>query len=158
VGDDLCALGHLRQGVRGQDRVDLGWEVEVGRVGLYEADIAPAVRLYPILGAGEHRVGQIYADDPAVRTDHPLEQREVQTCAACHVDHGVTRAKAERSHGPEALCPLGVAGRGVEPGGDVVVLCLLAVCLDQVRSSTVDLGHGMLLDLSCVALEPHYPT
>src|SRR5580700_401448 len=158
VGDDLCALGHLRQGVRGQDRVDLGREVEVGRVGLHEADIAPAVRLNPILGAGEHRVGQIDADDPAVRTDHPLEQREVQTRAACHVDHGVARAKAERSYGPEALCPLGVAGRGVEPGGDVVVLRFLAVCLDQVLSSTVDLGHGVLLDLSCVALEPHYPT
>jgi hypothetical protein len=121
--------------------VDLGWEVEAGRVGLHEADVAPAVRLYPILGAGEHRVGQIDADDPAVRPDRPLKQREVQTCAACHVDHGVTRAKAERSHGPEALCPLGVAGRGVEPGGDVVVLRLLTVCLDQAFSSTVDLGH-----------------
>src|ERR1700683_946879 len=149
VGDDLCALGHLRQGVRGQDRVDLGREVEVGRVGLYEADIAPAVRLYPILGAGEHRIGQIDADDPAVRTDRPFKQREVQTCAACHVDHRVTRAKAERSHGPEALCPLGVAGRGVEPGGDVVVLCLLAVGLDQALLRTVDLGHGALLDARC---------
>jgi hypothetical protein len=27
-----------------------------------------------------------------------------------------------------------------------------------VLSSTVDLGHGVLLDLSCVALEPHNPT
>jgi len=141
VGDDLCALGHLRQGVRGQDRVDLGWEVEVGRIGLHEADIAPAVRLDPIPGAGEHRVGQIDADDPAVGTDHLLNQREVQTCAACDIDHAVTRAKAERLYGPEALCPLGVAGRGVEPGSDVVVLRLLAVCLDQVLSSTVDLGH-----------------
>ena len=157
VGDDLCALGHLRHGVRGQDRVDSGWEVEAGRVGLHEADIAPAVRLYPVLGAGEHRVGQVDADDPAAGTDHLLKQPEVQACAACHVDHGVTRAKAERSHGLEALRPLGIAGRGIEPGGDVVVLRLLAVCLDQVLSSTVDLGHGLLLDLSYVALEPHHP-
>src|SRR5437773_6297628 len=93
---------------------------------------------------GEQRVGQIDADDPAVGTDHLLNQREVQTCAACDVDHAVTRAKAERLYGPEALCPLGVARRGVEPGGDVVVLRLLAVCLDQVLSRTVDLAHGVL--------------
>ncbi len=117
----------------------------------------PAVRLYPILGLGEHRVGQIDADDPAVGTDHLLNQREVQTCAARDVDHGVTRAKAERLHRPEALCPLGVAGRGVEPGGDVVVLRLLAVCLDQVLSGTVDLAHGVLLDLGSVAVEPRHP-
>src|SRR6516164_8879172 len=157
VGDDLCAPGHLRQGVRGQDRVDLGWEVEVGRVGLHEADIAPAARLYPILSLGEHRVGQIDTDDPAVGTDHLLNQREVQTCAACDVDHALTRAKAERLYGPEALCPLGVAGRGVEPGGDVVVLRLLAVCLDQVLPRTVDLAHDVLLDLGSVAAEPRHP-
>ena len=157
MGDDLCALGHLRQGVRGQDRVDLGWEVEVGRVGLHEADIAPAVRLYPILGMGEHRVGQIDADDPAVGTDHLLNQREVQTRAACDVDHAVTRAKAERLYGPEALCPLGVAGRGVEPGGDVVVLRLLAVGLDQALLRTISLGHGVLLEFGSVAVEPRRP-
>src|SRR5215472_7548478 len=158
VGDDLCALGHLRQGVCGQDRVNLGWEVEVGRVGLHEADIAPAVRLDPILGMGEHRVGQIDADDPAVGTDHLLDQWEVQTCAACDVDHAVTPAKTECLYGPAALCPLGVARRGVEPGGDVVVLRLLAVCLDQVLSRTVDLAHGVLLDLGSVAAEPRHPT
>src|SRR6516164_8136116 len=154
VGDDFRAPGHLRQGVCGEDRVDLGWEVEVGRVGLHEADIAPAVRLYPILSLGEHRVGQIDADDPAVGTDRLLNQREVQTCAACDVDHAVTRAKAKGLYGPEALCPLGVAGRGVEPGGDVVVLRLLAVCLDQVLPRTVDLAHDVLLDLGRVAIEP----
>jgi len=74
---------------------------------LDEADIAPAIRLYPILGTGEHRVGQIDADDPAAGTDHLLKQREVQTCAACDVDHAVTRAKAERMYGTEALRPLG---------------------------------------------------
>jgi hypothetical protein len=153
VGDDLCALGHLRHGVCGQDRVDPGWEVEAGRVGLHEADIAPAVRLYPILGAGEHRVGQIDADDPAARTDHPLKQREVQTCAACHVDHGVTRTKAERMYGPEALRPLRIAGRGIEPGGDVVVLRLLAVCLDQALLRTAGLAHGVLLGLGSVSVE-----
>ena len=100
------------------------------------------LRLYPILGLGEHRVGQIDADDPAVGTDHLLDQREVQTGAAGDVDHAVTRAKAECLYGPEALGPLGVAGHGVEPGGDVVVLRLLAVCLDQVLSRTVDLAHG----------------
>jgi hypothetical protein len=142
MGDDLCALGHLRHGVRGQDRVDPGWKAEARRVGLHEADIAPAGRLYPILGTGEHRVGQVDADDPAAGTDHLLEQREVQAGATGHVDHGVTRAKAERSHGLEALCPLGVAGRGVEPGGDVVVLRLLAVGLDQAILRTAGLGHG----------------
>src|SRR5689334_25104800 len=96
MGDDIAAFGHLREGVCGQDRVDLGWEVELGRVGLHEADIAPAVRLYPILGMGEHRVGQIDAYDPAAGTDHLLNQREVQTRAACDVDHPVTRAKTER--------------------------------------------------------------
>src|SRR6516164_5912586 len=124
VGDDLCTPGHLRQSVRGQDRVDLGWEVEIGRVGLHEADIAPTVRLYPIPGTGEHRVGQIDADNPAIRTDHLLNQREVQTCAARDVDHAVTRAKAEGAYGPAALCPLGIARYRGEPCGDVVVFRL----------------------------------
>src|SRR5215831_16488821 len=97
-----------------------------------------------MLCTGEHRVGQIDADDPAVGTDRLLNQREVQTCAACDVDHTATRAKAERLYGPKALCPLGVAGHGVEPGGGVVVLRLLAVCLDQVLLSTVNLAHGVL--------------
>ena len=141
AGDDISAFRHLRQGVCGQDRVDLGWEVELGRVGLHEADIAPAVGLDPMLGLGEHRVGQIDADDPAVGTDHLLDQREVQTGAAGDVDHAVTRAKPECLYGPEALGPLGVAGHGVEPGGDVVVLRLLAVCLDQALLR-VDLAHG----------------
>src|SRR5215471_10910853 len=66
-------------------------------------------------------------------------------------------AKAERLYGPEALCPLGVAGRGIEPGGDVVVLRLLAVCLDQVLSRTVHLAHGVLLDLGSVAVEARAP-
>src|SRR3954468_3002863 len=142
VGDDVCALGHLRERVRGQDRVDLGWEVEVSRVGLHEADVAPGVRRYPILGTGEHRIGEIDPDDPAVGTDHLLDQREVQTRATCDVDHAVTRSKAECLYGPSALCPLGVAGRGVEPGSDVVVLRLLAVCLDQALSPTVDLAQS----------------
>jgi len=146
VGDDLCALRHLGQGVRGHDRVDLGREIEAGCVGLRETDIAPAVRLYPILGLGEHRIGQIDADDPTTGTDRLLQQREVQTCAAGQVDHGVTRAKAERLHGPEALCPLRVAGRGVQPGGDVVVLCLLTVRLDEVLSRTVGLAHGVFTE------------
>src|SRR6516225_10946045 len=157
VGDDLCAPGHLRQGVRGQDRVDLGWEVEIGRVGLHEADIAPAVRLYPIPGTGEHRVGQVDADNPTTGTDNLLKQPEVQTCATCHVDHGVTRAKAERMYGLEALRPLGIAGYGVEPGGDVVVLRLLAVRLDQVLSRPVGPGHGVLLELGSVAVELRCP-
>jgi hypothetical protein len=76
VGDDLCALGHLGQGVRGQDRVDLGREVEAGCVGLHEADVGPAVRLYPVLGTGEHRIGQIDADDPTTGTDRLLKQRK----------------------------------------------------------------------------------
>ena len=144
MGDDISAFRHVRQGVCGQDRVDLGWEVEFGRVGLHEADIAPAVGLYPMLGLGEHRVGQIDTDDPAVGTDRLLDQREVQTGAAGDVDHAVTRAKPECLCGPEALGPLGVAGHGVEPGGDVVMLRLLAVCLDQVLSRTVDLAHSSL--------------
>jgi hypothetical protein len=88
------------------------------------------------------RVGQIDADDPAGGTDRLLDQPEVQTRAACDVDHAVTRAKAKCLYGPEALRPLGIAGRGIEPGGYVVVLRLLAVCLDQVLSRTVDLAHG----------------
>jgi hypothetical protein len=146
VGDNLCALGHLRQGVRGQDRVDRSGEAELGYIGLDEADVAPAVRFYPILGSGEHRVGQIDADDLATRSDHLLNQREVQACAACDVDHAVTRAKAERSHGPEALCPMGVARHGVEQGGDVVVLRLLAVCRNEAISAVVGLAHGVLPD------------
>src|SRR5262249_4950732 len=86
------------------------------------------------------------------------DQREVQACAACDVDHAVTCAKAERLYGPEALCPLRVAGRGVEPGDDVVVLRLLAVCLDQALPPTVDLVHGALLDLASVAVEPRHPS
>ena len=157
AGDNLCALGHLRHGVRGQDRVDLGWEVEASRVGLHEAHIAPAVRLYPILGTGEHRVGQIDADDSAAGTDHLLEQPEVQACATGHVDHGVTRVKAERTYGLEALRRLGIAGRGVKPGGDVVVLRLLAVGLDQALLRTVGLGHDVLLELRSVSVKPRRP-
>ena len=141
VGDDVSAAGHLRQGVGGQDRVDLGREVERGRVGLHEADVAPAVGLDPLLGLGEHRVGQVDADDPALGTDRLLEQREVQTGAAGDVDDAVTRAKPECSYGPEALGPLRVAGHGVEPGGDVVVLRLLAVRLDQALVRAVDLAQ-----------------
>jgi len=107
-----------------------------------------------MLSLGEHRVGQVDADDPAGGTDHLLDQREVESRAARDVDHAVTRAKAECLYGPEALGSLGVAGRGVEPGGDVVVLRLLAVCLDQVLSRTVALAHGVPLDLGGVAVEP----
>ena len=39
VGDDIAAFRHVRQGVGGQDRVDLGREVELGRVCLHEADV-----------------------------------------------------------------------------------------------------------------------
>jgi hypothetical protein len=146
--DDGAAFRHLRQGVRGQDRVDLTWEVELGSVGLDEADIAPAVQLDPLLGLGEHRVGQIDADNPAAGADHLLDQREVQTGAAGDLDHAVTRAQPEPFYGPEALRPLGVAGHGVEPGGDVVVRRLLPVCLEQVRSSAVDLTHGVPLGVA----------
>src|SRR5262245_26335319 len=103
MGDHRRALGHLRHRVRGQDRVHLAWELEVGRVGLHEADIAPAVRRYPVLGLREHRIGEIDADDPAARTDHLLDEREVQTCAARDIDHAVTGAKTERLYGPDAL-------------------------------------------------------
>ena len=99
-----------------------------------------------MLGMGEHRVGQIDADDPAAGTNRLLKHREVQACAAGDVNHGVTGAKAECLHGPETLSSLGVAGHGVEPGGDVVVLRLLAVRLDQVLSPAVNLAHGVLLD------------
>src|SRR5581483_7046027 len=113
-----------------------------------------AVRLNPILGAGEHRVGQIDADDPAAGADRRLDQRKIQARPAGDVDHAVSRVKAERLYGPQALCLLGVAGRGVEPGGDVVVLRLLAVRLDQVLSRMVGLAHGVLLDLAAAAVEP----
>ena len=136
------ALGHLRQGVGGQDRVDLGREAEVGRVGLHEADVAPAIRLDPVPGAGEHRVGQIDADDPAAGTDRLLDQREVQAGATGDVDDRVTRTEAECLHSAQALRPLRVAGRRVEPGGDIVMPGLLAVDLDQALSGTVGLAHG----------------
>jgi hypothetical protein len=61
---------------------------------------------------GEHCVGQIDADDPAVGTDRLLDQREVQTGAAGDLDDAVTRAKPECLYGPEAVGTLGVAGRG----------------------------------------------
>src|SRR6185437_5433263 len=56
---------------------------------------------------------------------------EVQAGATGHVDHRVTRAKAERAYSLDALRPLGIAGHRIEPGGDVVALRLLAVRLDQ---------------------------
>ena len=112
---------------------------EVSRVGLHEADILVQPFVYPILGLGEHRVGQIDAD---VRPSGPIASSiewEVQTCAACDVDHAVTRAKAKCLYGPQALRPLGVAGHGIEPGGDVVVLRLLAV---RRRSDAVAYGRS----------------
>ena len=96
VSDDLSGLGHLRHRIGGQDRVDLGRETVFGRVGLYEADVAPAIRLDPVPGAGEHRVGQIDADDPATGSDRLLDQREVQAGATGDVDDRVTVTKTER--------------------------------------------------------------
>jgi hypothetical protein len=59
----------------------------------------------------------------------------------------VFRTEKRRNPVTGALCALGVAGRGVEPGGDVVVLRLLAVRLDQVLARTIALAHGVLLEL-----------
>ena len=133
----------MGQSVGGQDRVHLGRELERGRVGLREADVAPAVVLDPLLRLGEHRVGQVDADDPSLGTDRLLDQREVLTSAAGDVDHGVARAKPECSDGSATLGLLRVAGHGVEPGGDVVVLRLLAVGRDQALVRAVDLAHGV---------------
>ncbi len=83
-------------------------------------------------------------------TDRVLDQREVLTGAAGDVDDGVAGAKPECFHGPAALGPLRVAGHGVEPGDDVVVLRLLAVGLDQVRLRAVDLAHRVLLERTLV--------
>ncbi len=87
-------------------------------------------------------------------TDQLLDQREVQAGAAGDVDHAVAGAEAECLHGPAALCFLGVAGHRVEPRGEVVVLRLLAVGLDQVLSRTVALAHGLLLEVGSVADGP----
>ena len=38
VGDDLAGLRQQRVRVGGEDRVDPGWELELGRVGLHEHD------------------------------------------------------------------------------------------------------------------------
>ena len=56
-----------------------------------------------MLSLGEHRVGQVNADDPALGTDFPLDQWEVETRAAPDLDHAVTRAKPERVYGPAAV-------------------------------------------------------
>ena len=141
AGDHLSALRHLRQRVRRQDPVDPGREVVLGGVRLHETDVAPAVNLDPAPRLIEHRVGQIDADDPALGADRLLEEREVQTRTAGHVDDGVARDEAELLYGPPALCLLGVAGRGIEPGSDVVALRLLAVHLDQVLAGLIDLAH-----------------
>ena len=143
MGDDLAGLRQQRVRVGGEDRVDPGRELELGRVGLHEADVAPAIALDPTLGLGEHRVGQVDADDPALGTDLPLDQWEVESRATSDLDHAVTRAKPKRSYGPAAVGPLR-AERGEERGGDVVVPGPLAVGLDEVLSRTVDLAHGVL--------------
>src|SRR5262249_50198277 len=75
--------------------------------------------------------------------DRLLEEREVQAGAAGDVDDRGTRAKLECFDGPQALAPLGVPRHGVEPRGEVVVLRLLAVCLDQAVVRAVDLAHGV---------------
>ena len=103
VGDHLCAFGYLCQCVRRENRVDAVWKVELDRVGLHEADIAPAVPLYPISGLVEHRVGQIDTHDPALGADQLLDEREVQAGAACDVDHGVTGAKPKCLYDTQAL-------------------------------------------------------
>ena len=70
AGDDLSAFGHLREGVRRQDRVDLARELEPAaspctRVTLFQPCLDATLRL------GEHRVGQVDADDAAAGTDRP---------------------------------------------------------------------------------------
>src|SRR3954453_15646583 len=111
VGNDLATLRQQRVRVGGEDRVDAGRELELGGVGLHEADIAPAVGLDPTLSLGEHGVCQVNADDPALGTDLLLDQWKVEARAAADLDHAVTRAKPERLYGPAAVGALGV----VEP-------------------------------------------
>jgi hypothetical protein len=47
MGDDLSAPGNLREGVRGQDRVDLARELEGGRVGPLGLAFWDVARVYP---------------------------------------------------------------------------------------------------------------
>jgi len=90
VGDHISAVRRERQRIGGEHRVDPGREGELGRVRLDQADVLPAARLRPPLGLGKHHVGQVDADDPALRPDHLLHEREVQAGAAADLDHGVT--------------------------------------------------------------------
>jgi hypothetical protein len=68
---------------------------------LYEADIVQpfvAIRSW----VSEHRVGQ---NDATIRPSGPITSSISGSSGLrrCDVDHAVTRAKAERLHGPEAL-------------------------------------------------------
>src|SRR5947207_13485031 len=116
--------------VGGEDGVHPDREFELGRVGVHEADIAPAVGLDPTLSLGEHGVCQVNADDPALGADFLLEQWEVEARAAGDLDDSGARAKPERLYGPPTVGPLGL----VELGRDVVMPGCLAVCLDEVLS------------------------
>ncbi len=106
AGDDLGALWEQRESERGQDRVDPGREGEPGRVGLHQADIAPAACAYPAPGLGQHRVGQVDAGDPAPGPDRCLEEREVPPGAAADLDHGVPGVQPQRLQGLAAVGPL----------------------------------------------------
>src|SRR5579884_2375315 len=88
-------------------------------------------------GLDEHGVGQVNADDPALGTDLPLDQWEVQARAAGDLDHGVSRAKPEGVYRPAAVGPLAE----VELGRDVVAPRLPPVRRDEVLSGTFDLPH-----------------
>ena len=126
VDDDLCALGHLPAHTWTGSSTGLGSRTGPRR---HEADIAQPFASIRSLGMGEHRVGQIDADDPAAGTDPaPQSAGSSDLCrmrrrSRCH-------PREPSAYGPEALCDGGSRAQG-EPGGDVVVLRLLAVCLDQ---------------------------
>ena len=89
------------------DVITNGVPVSIEVDGLHEADVAPAVGPDPILGSASIASVGIDADDPAAGTDRRLDQREVQTRAACDVNHAVTRAKVKACTASEALCSAG---------------------------------------------------
>jgi hypothetical protein len=68
----------------------------LGRIALHKFNILPAVSGDALPRLVEHRIGQINADDPALRADGFLQQREIEAGATANVNHEVPAPRVQQ--------------------------------------------------------------